>query len=58
MRADVEPDDLLQAVSGLCMSAPYHQVDYARRMVALLTDGLSVGAKPAGTASKALENRG
>jgi AcrR family transcriptional regulator len=40
VRAGVEPDDLLRAVASLC--APAHDGDpaYARRMVALLADGL------------------
>lgn len=51
VRTDVEPDDLLWAISGLCMSAHDHQAAYTRRMVALLADGLRVAAKPTGTAS-------
>ena len=39
MRADIQPDDLLRAVSSLCMSVHYDP-DFARRMVALLVDGL------------------
>jgi len=44
VRAGVEPDDLLTAVAGL--SAPAHngQTTHARRMVALLVDGLRYGA--------------
>ncbi len=46
VRAGVEPDDLLRAVASLCM--PSHDGDpaYARRMVALLVDGLCFGASP------------
>ena len=46
MRADVKPDDLLGAVACLC--APAHGGDpaQARRMVALLVDGLRYGASP------------
>jgi AcrR family transcriptional regulator len=46
MRADVKPDDLLRAVASL--SAPAHSGDpaQARRMVALLVDGLRYGASP------------
>lgn len=40
MRADVEPDELLHAVPGLCMPAHDGTCDHARRMVALLVDGL------------------
>jgi AcrR family transcriptional regulator len=53
VRADVEPEDLLRAVASLC--APAHQVgpEHARRMVALLVDGLRYGASPSiGTPSQ------
>ncbi|MDG9672053.1 TetR/AcrR family transcriptional regulator [Hahella sp. CR1] len=40
VRKDVDPDDLLRAVGSLCMSAHDDRIDYARRMVALLVDGL------------------
>ncbi|MBC8164116.1 MAG: TetR/AcrR family transcriptional regulator [Roseiflexaceae bacterium] len=43
VRADVEPDDLLRAVASLCMSAHDDGPAYARRMVALLVDGLRYG---------------
>lgn len=44
VRADIEPDDLLRAVASLC--TPAHDVgpEHARRMVALLVDGLRYGA--------------
>jgi len=44
VRADVEPDDLLRAIGSLCMSAHSGGHDVARRMVALLVDGLRYGA--------------
>jgi AcrR family transcriptional regulator len=46
VRAGVEADDLLRAVASLC--APAHNGDpaHARRMVALLADGLRYGASP------------
>lgn len=46
MRAGVEPGDLLRAAASLC--TPAHDVgpDHARRMVALLVDGLRYGAGP------------
>lgn len=47
VRADIQPDDLLRAVGCLCMSLHDDQIDYARRMVALLVDGLRYGAGPA-----------
>lgn len=40
VRSDIEPDDLLRAVASLCMSAHDDCTGYARRMVALLIDGL------------------
>src|SRR6516165_670592 len=45
-RAGIDPDDLLQAVASLSM--PLHEGDptRARRMVALLMDGLRYGATP------------
>lgn len=46
VRTDIEPDELLRAVGSLCMSAHDDQTDYARRMVALLVDGLRYTASP------------
>ena len=48
VRTDVEPDDLLSAVSSLCRSAHDNETNYnyTRRMVALLADGLRYTAKP------------
>ena len=45
IRSDVVPDDLLRTLSGVCMMSdqPDWQ-DQARRMVALLMDGLRYGA--------------
>ena len=43
VRGDVEPDDLLQAVGSLCLSAD-EDPGHTRRMVALLIDGLRYGA--------------
>jgi len=40
VRSDIEPDELLQAVSSLCMSAHDDRTNYVRRMVGLLVDGL------------------
>lgn len=45
VRTDIDPDDLLRAVASLCMSAHYDP-DFARRMVALLVDGLRYTAGP------------
>ena len=43
IRADVGADDLVSAISSLCMSAQGREgLDRARRMVALLADGLRV----------------
>jgi AcrR family transcriptional regulator len=46
VRADIEPDDLLRAVGSLCMAARDAGPAYARRMIALLVDGLRYGASP------------
>lgn len=47
VRSDIAPDDLLSAVRSLCMSAHNDRPDYARRMVALLVDGLRYGVNSA-----------
>ena len=44
VRTDVDSEELLSAVASLCM--PAHDDGHARRMVALLADGLRYGAKP------------
>jgi len=44
VRHDVDADDILSAVASLCMSAHIDKPDHARRMVALLVDGLRYGA--------------
>ncbi|MEJ0097853.1 MAG: helix-turn-helix domain-containing protein [Bauldia sp.] len=44
MRADVEPGELLSAVASLCMRSGSDGPGQARRMVALLIDGLRYGA--------------
>lgn len=46
MRADVEPDDLLRAVASLCKPDRVGGSSQARRMVALLVDGLRYNASP------------
>ena len=46
VRTDVTSEDLLGAVASLCMPAHDHGPDHARRMVALLVDGLRFGMKP------------
>jgi AcrR family transcriptional regulator len=40
VRADIDADELLGAVASLCMSAHSQGPDQAKRMVALLVDGL------------------
>jgi AcrR family transcriptional regulator len=45
VRADVNADDLLIAVANLCRQARDEDPDRARRMVALLIDGLRYGAR-------------
>jgi hypothetical protein len=44
VRADVDADDLLSAVASLCRQAPDEDPERARRMVAILVDGLRYGA--------------
>jgi AcrR family transcriptional regulator len=44
VRADVDADDILSAAASLCMSARDDRPGHARRMVALLVDGLRHGA--------------
>ncbi len=44
VRADIDADELLGAVSSLCMSAYNAGAGRAERMVALLVDGLRFGA--------------
>ncbi len=39
-RADVDPDEFLDAVSSLCLAAHDTRLDYAQRMVALFADSL------------------
>lgn len=46
VRADVEPFDLLRAVASLCTPDHHGDPAKARRMVALLVDGLRYGASP------------
>ena len=53
VRGDVEPEDLLGAVASLCMQARDDRPDHARRMVALLVDGLRYGAGASGPAREA-----
>ncbi|WP_108124540.1 TetR/AcrR family transcriptional regulator [Saccharospirillum mangrovi] len=43
VRDDVDPDELLRAVGNLCLSARQDRLDTARRMVALLVDGMRYG---------------
>lgn len=45
IRSDVSPQELLSAMGSLCLPVPGHDVDYSRRMVALLVDGLRYGAR-------------
>ena len=44
VRTDFTAQDILDAVASLCRSAYDHGPDHARRMVALLVDGLRYGA--------------
>lgn len=58
VRTDIEPDDLLKAVGSLCMSAHDDRTDYARRMVALLIDGLRYTAIPLASTPDSYESVG
>lgn len=54
LRADVEPSDLLRATASLCMPTNDGDPAHARRLVALLVDGLRYrAAMSAGTAPDA-----
>jgi AcrR family transcriptional regulator len=44
VRSDVNAKELLTAVASLCLPVPDGGIDYSRRMVALLVDGLRYGA--------------
>jgi AcrR family transcriptional regulator len=46
VRADVDAEELLGAVASLCIPTYDKRPDHARRMVALLVDGLRYGTKP------------
>ena len=52
VRAGVDPDDLLRAVSSLSTPAQGGDPTHARRMVALLVDGLRYGATVPGQKPK------
>ena len=52
MRADIAPYDLLRAVSNLSTTTQDGGPEHARRMLALLVDGLRYGAQPAAGASR------
>jgi AcrR family transcriptional regulator len=47
VRADIDADDLLNAVASLCRQALDKGPEHAQRMVALLVDGLRYGANSA-----------
>jgi AcrR family transcriptional regulator len=46
IRADISTEDLLSAVSNLCLPVSDEGAAYSQRMVALLIDGLRHGADP------------
>lgn len=54
MRADIAPYDLLRAVANLSTTTQEGGPAHARRMLALLVDGLRYGAKPVANADHAL----
>lgn len=49
IRTDIDAKDLLYAVANLCLPAAEEGVEYSRRMVAVLVDGLRYGAEPRGS---------
>ena len=51
VRIGVEPNDLLRAVSNLCVSTDKDGSGHTRRMVALLIDGLRYGTSPSADTS-------
>ena len=55
VRADVEPNDLLHAVSNLCLPVGDDRSGHAQRMVDMLIDGLRYGA---GTRATVLPHTG
>ncbi|MFZ6654858.1 TetR/AcrR family transcriptional regulator [Undibacterium sp. TJN19] len=52
MRADIAPYDLLRAVANLSTTTQEGGPEHARRMLALLVDGLRYGARPVTGSSK------
>lgn len=58
VRADVEPYDLLRAVASLCTPDRDGGPGHARRMVALLVDGLRYGASVSVTTPSRRESAG
>jgi len=58
VRTDIEPEELLSAVASLCLSSYNDQADYARRMIALLVDGLRYTAREVVPTPSARESAG
>jgi AcrR family transcriptional regulator len=56
IRADVDADDLLDAVRNLCSYVPEDRPDLPRRMVDLFIDGLRYGATGTGSPDQARIN--
>ncbi|MEO8394216.1 MAG: TetR/AcrR family transcriptional regulator [Chloroflexota bacterium] len=46
VRSDLDADDILSAVAGLCGHTDARKPDQARRMIALFADGLRYGTNP------------
>ncbi len=57
VRSDVGADDILGAVTSLCMHAFDQGPEHARRMVSLFVDGLRYGAKPHPKSKKAARRK-
>jgi AcrR family transcriptional regulator len=53
VRADIQPNDLLRAVSNLCVAPSQEEgAGHSKRMIALLLDGLRYGARAPGANPK------
>jgi AcrR family transcriptional regulator len=52
IRADVEPNDVLRAVSNLCVPDTQESPGHSQRMIALFLDGLRYGARAATTSRR------
>jgi AcrR family transcriptional regulator len=58
IRSDVEPGDLLRAVSSLCQPVGEERAGQSQRMLALLIDGLRYGARAPAVAPRGRRRQG